>query len=97
MLHRKVGEFSIWPLDQLADARKEFQHDRVQIIPIPSLEDETRWASYIGSTIWEYFHEVLHLIPIEITETGGRFKFSSGSEETLDSIGGMSQFFSTRN
>jgi hypothetical protein len=93
ILHRKVGEFSIWPLDQLADARKEFKHDRVQIIPIPSLAAETQWAGYIGSAIWEYFHEVLHLIPIEIVETGGRFKFSSGSEDTLNSMCGMPEFF----
>jgi hypothetical protein len=89
----RVGEFHIWPLAHLVDARKEFKNDKMQIVPIPTLQDEAEWVTYIPEQVWEYFHEVLHMIPLEMIENGGRFKFSSGSEETLNSVCDMPTFF----
>ncbi len=83
IITRRVGEFHMWPLDQLVDAKKEFKRDKVQILPFPTIEAEAEFASELGPEMWDYIHEFLHLIPSDLGAMGGRLKIEAGSGESL--------------
>jgi hypothetical protein len=76
IIQKKVGEFSIWPLNQHGDALKEFAGKGAAIHAVCTLGEEIELAEKIGRPVWEIFHDAFELVPFkEVFELGARAGF----------------------